>query len=656
MRKFWKNKLIRAVLIETAALFIIATAYLCLYHLFADEALLMHLPSGSWIKRTVPFIVIFMGLYDLAIIFEKWVNENRLVIYGIILMAVFTSLPLFLAGLSLEQDLNYHLIRVQTIVEGLRTGQFPVRINSEWLGGYGYPSSIFYGDFLLYIPAFFEIVGYPLYQAFKIYVFIVNLLTAISAYICIKGITSDKWIGLAAAFVYCAAPYRMTWIYVAQFVGLYSGLIFLPIIALAIYKMYTEPLEDRKVRIKYATLLAVGMSGLICTHILTTLMTVFALFLTTLVLLKKTFTKNIVYTFLTAAGETLVLAAYFIVPFMDYYLTVPIAVRDKAGTLSVMGIQGSGNSLLQLFGYSINTHDAISRDINQNQIITRNSSIGLVLLFALIIAVGVLISRRHIADAENEKSIRVCVWMSLLFLWLSSCYFPWNYFANTIIIRVLAQVQFAWRYLAIAGTFLMMVLGLILRRCKKCKEDLKFGLLAKCICVIIGAVSVAFCCDYASDYCEGAFLYYFEDDSALEMYEIIGGEYLRAGSVSGKENLNHDLGLSDGVSAKIISQNGCRYEAYCENTTETEGYVDIPMFNYKGYHAFDINGNELPIVDGRNNVIRITIPSKYSGSVVTNFREPWYWRISEGLSFIGVLTLLMYVNGFFKKSSATRLS
>lgn len=52
--------------------------------------------------------------------------------------AAFACMPLLWRGVYDGHDLLFHLNRIEGIASGLRNGQFPVRIHSSTLLGYGY--------------------------------------------------------------------------------------------------------------------------------------------------------------------------------------------------------------------------------------------------------------------------------------------------------------------------------------------------------------------------------------------------------------------------------------------------------------------------------------------------------------------------------------
>lgn len=75
-------------------------------------------------------------------------------------------------------------------------------------------------------------------------------------------------------------------------------MMFFPLVALAVYKIYSEDVGKWQVYRKNALILAIGMSGLICTHILSTQMITVMLVLLCLLFLNKTFRKNTIKVYL----------------------------------------------------------------------------------------------------------------------------------------------------------------------------------------------------------------------------------------------------------------------------------------------------------------------------------------------------------------------
>lgn len=641
LKSILNNKFCKIIVLESGILLLLSLFYLLFYHIILNDRILLFLPSGDFCKKTLFVLLILFVIYDIFYYHKDWTQNNLLVIFGIFLIAIFTSLPLFMRGISLQQDLNYHLLRIQTMTDCLKSGQFPVRMNAGWMGGYGYPDSIFYGNLLLYLPVVFEFVGFKLYQAYKIYAFTINLLTAIFSYICAYTISKNKSIGIACAFAYTAVPYRLTLIYINEFVGFYSGITFFPLVVLSLYKLYTCDLSSSKTKIKISIMLALSMSGLILTHILSTLLATGCIFITSIILFKKTFKKDTITTYVMAILETFGLSCYFIVPFLDYYINVPIVSKSARIAKQIPHIKGSGVNLLQLFGYNVEAQKAISYDIAGNEIITWNYSIGLVYILLLIICISLLITKRA------SRPIKWLSTSAFISIWISTCYFPWDYLSDICVpFRWLSVVQFAWRYLSIVNIVMFTLLCLTVSLISEIIEPsvkIPKNAIINAICLFIASICISQCCNYASDYAKDALIFYFADKSALQEYETLGEEYLLDGSSPHQEILTHELASSENIQSIFISQNGCHYQFECANSTPTKGWVEIPIFNYKGYKATDNISRPLVIENGNNNVIKIIVPENYSGTIDVDFKEPIYWRISEIITLISAFVIMMLI-------------
>ena len=121
----------------------------------------------------------------------------------------------------------------------------------------------------------------------------------------------------------------------------------------------------------------------------------------------------------------------------------------------------------------------------------------------------------------------------------------------------------------------------------------------------------------------------------------MGGEYLLKGTDRDCW-LDTDVWSEEKLSTLDYWREGGTSFVTCQNDGDTETYVDIPVFCYKGYKAKDVQTKEeLLIAPGEQNRIRVIIPAGYNGTIKIRFCEPWYWRISELISVIGVIMILI---------------
>ena len=103
-------------------------------------------------------------------------NDFRLgfAIFCIVMLVVLS--PMITRMLPIGHDWKFQLLRLESLKAGLQSGQFPVRMDPVFFNGFGYASSLFYPDFLLYIPAVLQLLGVSLVSSYKIFKVIGDLI------------------------------------------------------------------------------------------------------------------------------------------------------------------------------------------------------------------------------------------------------------------------------------------------------------------------------------------------------------------------------------------------------------------------------------------------------------------------------------------------
>lgn len=548
-----------------------------------------------------------------------------------VLIALISSLPLLFPGIEGRegQDLGFHLMRIEGIAQELKNGVFPVKMQSLWMDGYGYPVSVYYGDLLLYLPALFRLMGVPVLTAYKLFVFLLNLGTAVIARNSFSSIFERDFVGILCSAVYTTAGYRFCNLYVRAAVGEACAMMFLPMVAAAVWKIYHTPdtkiRADRrggiKLQLRQSLLLSLGLSGLIGTHLLTTEMAGILLLTVGLVFWKRTFSKRILPTLAFAVPMTVLLNLYFLIPFFDYYCNVSVYLNRVLG--KAPNIQEDGAELSQLLAFWAEPFQ------NGNQSTHLLVSPGPALLLALVLVIYLVIKRK-----ASRRTVGFAVG-ALLLLWVSTCYFPWDAAAQIGSVgRFLAQVQFPWRYLSPAVLLLTLTLGSVMMDMEAPgKKWMYAAALLACLGTLI------FTINYARRY-EPVF---YKDRQDLNTYDMGMIEYLPFKTE--RKELTGEIRTETGTEAKLIEREGSRMRLYCR-TGKDKGMVEIPILSYPGYHIVDEQGNEYNIREGKNHEIQWILPANFAGELVVSFEEPWYWRVGELLSLLGYIgTGMVLVRG-----------
>ena len=364
-------------------------------------------------------------------------------------VAFIASLPLFPTGMMTGSDIIYHLVRIDGIADGLKNGVFPVKMYSIYNDSYGYPVGVFYGDVMLYIPAVLRLVGFTTMTSYKIYIFIVNLITLSISYICGRKMFLSPYKGLLFSIVYTFSTYRLVCVYARAAVGEYTAASFYPIIMLAIWNIYTQDINTKEYK-KNAITLAEGMACLIYTHVLSTEMFVLVLGIFALALFKKTFRRETILIYVKAVGVCTLLCMAFIVPFLEYYLFVDLNINHSFD-----------KSYIQNFGCYISDYFVFFKSITGGNYITRRGILtpGLVLMVGFVLGIVLILLKKA------DKKIIVATSGSAISLFVASNLFPWDLIGDVPFIgSFLASIQFPYRYLEIATCFLSILLILSLDR------------------------------------------------------------------------------------------------------------------------------------------------------------------------------------------------
>lgn len=265
-------------------------------------------------ERMLIFSVLVLGICFAIYDRKKESEKFRAVAWCTVISAGISIIPMLTPYLTYGVDLTFHLLRIEGLAEGFSQGQIPVKMQSPWMNGYGYPVSIFYGDLLLSVAGILRWIGFSLQGTYKIYVFFVGMLTFYIGWYSFNRIIKDWKIAIFGAFIYTIAPYRLMSIYGGR-VGAYSALVFFPLVFAGAYEILVYEKKERK---NSWLILAAGMTGVLQNHILSTEIVGLILGITCLIFWKRTFERSRFLDFIKAAGSAVAVNLMFLIPFLDY--------------------------------------------------------------------------------------------------------------------------------------------------------------------------------------------------------------------------------------------------------------------------------------------------------------------------------------------------
>ncbi len=549
--------------------------------------------------------------------------EQKKAIYGVAIISLIASAP-FLLGVNFAGgDLTFHLHRVEGIMDGLRTGQFPVRIEPDWVHGHGYACGIFYCNLLLYIPALLRLVGFPITFSFNVYYILLTTATAWVAYACFGKMFKDRTIGLVCSALYTLSGYRIFKAILSGGMGENSALLFLPLVAYGFYGVLSYEKETKEFKNSWLPL-SIGYAGLLQTHLLTTEITAFVTVVLCLVFVKRVVQKErfcmLVKTVLVFIG----LSAWYLVPFLDYYLFEDVHIKHVSGRT----IQEAGQKFSELF-------------FRWNQSPT---GVGILLGAALLAFLVLwLMGKWKFYKQSETKSERhalvtmgkFAVCMAIVLMAMSLTVFPWNAIQAKVplLASLISSVQFPHRFLSWATVLCIIVLGILLWHLKETGK--KTAYLALLVGVVVSLASYnMYLLDSIGESRNNFKLYNVE---GMGRGYISGAEYVIEGT---KDTILYyrDPIVSKTVEVTEYEKGSLRAEFTCVNHSTEEGYVDLPLLLYRGYRAENPEtGEPLELTYGENYTVMVEIPGNFEGDVLVRFAPLWYWRIGE------IITLLFYI-------------
>ncbi len=561
--------------------------------------------------------------------------ENKTVTFLLGLTILFAGIPVMLDYVWGGADLGYHLMRVEGIADSLREGCFPNRIAPDWQQGYGYASAIFYGETLLYIAAVFRLIGFSVVSSYRLFLLIVTVATVAVSYICFKKIFKNSYVGVLCSALYSLALYRSYVSYGRTAVGECLALIILPIIVYGFYRVFTQDIQEESYKRSWLPL-TIGFSLLIQTHLLTGELAGFFTILLCIILWKKVFRPRTFIVLAKTVIYSILLSAWFLVPFLDYMLTGDYTIHHVSGR-TIQSRGGFPAHLLFTF-YEAGGTIYFEQDgmVNSSPV-----GIGIVLIVCLALF-GYLLFTRKANQLERQERMAgiITAGFGILAMMMSMLCFPWDkiHSLGSVAQTLVSSIQFPSRLLTIANICLTVVAGVV------AKYILKTQARARTACFMAGMV----CCLAMGN------VYLLEqiadEQRPLRVYNergmgtgyISGAEYLPYGA-DASLFMPHDPEGTEGIVVSEYEKRALGACAYIENHSESEEKVAFALLYYKGYRAYNMDtGENLNCYAGDNFEVTVEIPAGFEGMVEVGFESPWYWRVGEAVTLVSVLAMVVY--------------
>lgn len=630
--------------------------------------------------RLFGILFVFLAVDIICFMVKKKGNplgsvQNKAIAVGLLLLVLLTSYPLTLGYPIAGDDMDFHLGRIEGMAESFREGQIPQRINSVFFEGYGYANPVFYGELLLTFPAVMRVIGFRLTTCYMALVFLINALTCILSCYCFSKILKKKEIGLAAAYFYCLAPYRLVDVYSRAAVGEYSAMAFLPLVFLGMYRIYACDTDESDYKKSFIPLL-IGLTGIMQSHTLTGEMTAAFLILACVVFWKRTFQKKRFCELLKAAGGTILVNAWFLVPFLDYSLTVPVKSLQSSNFRPIQDHGAFWAQIIGLFVSSLRNTAPPSQGIVGEMPFT----VGTPLVLGQFLCIFMLSARKQLAERGGEangsgaagtdsssmgRRYAGCGFfalaMAFLASWMSTVHFPWDALVRRIPVLALpvTSLQYPWRLLSMAVLFASVAAGIGLGFLKENLEKYYVPALATLLALTV-------ICGMFMMQTPMQTNYPYTSNNLKKLDSCVAGgyeEYLLLESE--RLSIHNRLGVevTGGVRVLDYQKKGCA--AWLDvDAAGGGGSVILPLLAYKGYRCelmepgqpgqaseterSSKEGSPVAAFSGKEALgrwedgrIMVSLEAGQKGRLRVYFREPITWRVAEIISLVSVIMIYL---------------
>lgn len=355
-----------------------------------------------------------------AIKTKRWVHYLIIVIIGLLI-----SIPFLWVQLYLSDDGKYHLLRLVGLDNSMEYGSFPFLVFPFFCKNWGYSMMTFYPQLVTYIPYVLGLISGAFSTGLKIFASLTVVFSGIFMYNLVNEVTKKKGVAFLSAILYMIFPYRFECLFNRFAIGEFTAFVFIPIVFQGLYNL----LQGDKKRHYY---IAIGATGLLLTHTISTVYTALFCLIFVLFNLKAFFNKEVIKKCLINIVFILLVSAMFIIPMLEFKFTAEYAILEP----DVM---------------KTNAENVYTKTIKPSQFlkdIGEDNGVSFVvgIPFITMILLGILAFRK--IDKEHKDFYISFLLLGVISIIMCTYLFPWRFMPE-----ILCTLQYPWRLLGFAFFF-----------------------------------------------------------------------------------------------------------------------------------------------------------------------------------------------------------
>lgn len=535
-------------------------------------------------------------------------NHDSLFVLGIMSFTfIYISVLEFEPLVRFGTDTRFHLLRIEGLRDGLKSGQFPVVLYPNAYNGFGEIGAL-YPNLFLYPAAILRLFGVSLLSAYKTTIYAINIATILVSYFSAKTIVRDRIACSVILLLYTLFPYRLYVMgYSSSALGRGISMCFLPLVFSGLYNILKNHSKDLSNYITYIIMLSVGVSGILNSHLLNFVITVVFILLTCIIFYKQVLYKNTVIALLISAVISCLLSLSFITLLFQYYF--------------------SGLNLSYL---KFNIYDKL---FSPAEALFSPWNTALILY----ILITILVHKYY--KQKLPTYVLYFIIISFLFSFMATSLFPWKILlANPILNSAISTLQNSKRLYFLTSLCSSFLAGLCIAIAKSKKHKYLLSILFISISIIctIKPYKEHFSCDPLLDSATGF----------LEKEQL---EYLPDGATP-QDFQSNVASVSDESAINVISYTKQGADVYFEYTCSKDNvYADLPMFYYNGGQFAEGSNGKANIYMGPKHNVRVILEKTDIPSYIRiGFRVPKIHYISGLVNMIFIILLLIFITAYYR--------
>lgn len=545
----------------------------------------------------------------------RYIRDNRIWIIIAVATLGIAYLPLMNDFLIWGHDSGFHLGRIEGLAMSLKSGDILGRINP--VNGYGYVSGIMYPQLFLYIPAFFRVLGVSLMDSYKLLIFFINVITFVNTYVAVKNMLrlNDKSVATLASSFYTLSLYRLANLYLRGAIGEALGMAFLPILMWGMYELFFG--EEKKWWIT-----VIGWTCIIQSHFLTVEVALGFSAVIFVFGIKKIFCKKRIVSIGKAIVLTALLNAFFIIPFLQYFVTCDFWGFHMSTEIGYTAVYFS-----QMFSTFVeNTGRLMNLGETAGEMPSTIGGISLLTIIAYFVL-------RVNDEKKSNRMGDVFLILACICMFAASDLFPWGALYHfPLLNKMVSSIQFLFRFLSFASLFLTIIFAINVEKMKKYMKET--------LLILGGVLLIIQNCWYYVDSTVQTEDIVTENEVESRIY--IDEMYLYHEFSVLKElyNRGNEIEVVSGDRAVSISEQSKKGATLVLEVSNCNAPVDIevPIYYYPTYQA-ELNDKELEIEQGGYGMIRVKNISE-DGILTISFPEQPLWIVADIISVLTVISCI----------------